>query len=50
MLKDDRTSYSWLFACPDTAAEKAASAVIDWAAAFGIPNGFMSAGPTHFRN
>lgn len=50
MLRDDHSDYHWFFAFPDTSAENAAVAIIDWCAALGVPNGFMSDGPTHFRN
>ena len=50
MLRDDHSDYKWFFAFPDTSAENAAHAIIDWCAAFGVPNGLMSDGPTHFKN
>lgn len=50
LLRDDATDYKWMFAFPDTSAENAATAIIDWSAAFGVPKGLMSDGPTHFRN
>lgn len=50
MLRDDHSSYSWLFAFADTLAENAERAVIDWCAALGVPRGLMFDGPTHFRN
>lgn len=50
MLRDDHSEYCWFFAFPDTSAENATRAIIDWSAAFGVPNGLMSDGPTHFKN
>ena len=50
MLRDDHSDYKWFFPFSDTLAENAAIAIIDWCAAFGVPNGLMSDGPTHFRN
>ena len=50
MLKDDHSSYCRLFAFADTSADNAAQAIIDCCAAFGVPNGLMSDGPTHFKN
>lgn len=50
MLRDDHSDYKWLLPFPDTSAENAARAIIDWSAAFGVPKGLMSDGPTHFKN
>lgn len=50
MMRDDHSNYCWLFAFPDTSAENAARAIIDWSAAFNVPKGLMSDGPTHFKN
>lgn len=50
MLRDDHSDYKWLFAFLDTSAANASRAIIDWAAAFGVPNGLMSDGLTHFKN
>ena len=50
MVRDDHPDYKWLFPFPTTNAFNAASALVEWCAAFGVPNGFMSDGPTHFRN
>lgn len=49
MLRDNYPSDSWFHTFPDTAADYAAWAIIDWAAAFGVLNGLMSDGPTHFK-
>lgn len=38
MLCDDHSEYSWMFAFPDTTAGNAAHALIDWCAAFNVPN------------
>jgi len=50
MLRDDHSDYAWFFPSSDTLAETAAIALVDWCAAFSVPNGWMSDGPTHFRN
>lgn len=39
--------YKWFFGCPNTNAENAATAIIEWCAAFCVPNGVIS---THFPN
>lgn len=50
MLRDDLSDCKWFLAIPDTGAENAASALIDWSAVFGTRKGLMSDGPTHFCN
>lgn len=50
MLRDDHSGYSWLYPAENTSADTAANAIIDWSAAFGIPEGLMSDGPSHFKN
>lgn len=50
MLRDDHSDYKWFFCFPNTDAENAAHAIIDWCAANGTPGGLMSDGPTHFKN
>ena len=50
MLRDDHSNYCWFFAFPDTSAENTPTAIIDWCAAFRVPKGLMSDGPTHFKN
>ena len=50
MLRDDHSNYAWFFPTADTSAEQAATAIIDWCAAFGVPKMLMSDGPTHFKN
>lgn len=50
VLRDDHSNYYWLFPFPDTNAEYAARALVDWCAAFGVPEGFMSDSSTHFKN
>lgn len=47
MLRDDHSDHKWFLACPNTNAENAAMAIIEWCAAFGVPNGLVSDGPTH---
>lgn len=50
MLRDDPSVYCWMFGCADNTAENAARAIIDWAAAFGVPKNLMPDGSTHLRN
>lgn len=50
MLRDDPSSYCWLFAFPDTLVENAAHEIIDWLTAFGSAKGLMSDGPSHLKN
>lgn len=50
MLRDDHSDCKWLFAFPNTNSENAATSIFEWCAAFGVPNGLMSEGPTHFKN
>lgn len=49
MLRDDHSDYKLFIAFPTTNSENAA-AIIEWCAAFRVPNGLMSDGPTHFKN
>lgn len=50
ILCDDHSGYSWLYPTSATDAEKSAHAIIDWCSAFGPLSGFMSDGPTRFKN
>lgn len=50
MLHDDYSSHVWFFAITDSPIENASRLIVYWAAAFGVPNGLMSDGPTHFWN
>lgn len=50
MLRDDLSDYKWFFEFADTLATNAATAIIDWCAAFGVPKSLLSDGPTHFKN
>lgn len=50
MISDDHSGYSWLYPTPDTSADQAAHALLDWCSAFGAPLSFMSESPTHFKN
>lgn len=50
MLREAHSSYAWFFAFSDTPAENGARGTVDWSAAFGVPDGLMSDGPTHFKN
>lgn len=42
--------YCWLFRFANTNAENAGHAIVDWCAAFEVPCGLISDGPTLFRN
>lgn len=44
------SNYTWLYEFLGTKAEKAGQALVEWCAAFEIPGGFMSDGPSHFKN
>lgn len=46
LLRDDHSDYKWFFGYPKTNAENAATGIIEWCAAFCVPNGLMSDGPT----
>lgn len=50
MMRDDHSDYKLFYCFPDTSAENAATAIIEWCSMFGVPNTFMSDGPTHFKN
>lgn len=50
MLKKDHSGYCWFFPHGDTCAMNASDAITDRCAAFAVPNGLMSDGPTHFKN
>ncbi|CDF38803.1 unnamed protein product [Chondrus crispus] len=50
MMRDDFSDYKWFFPFADTSAANAATAIIDWCAALGVPKSLMSDGPTHLRN
>lgn len=50
MIRDDHSDFKWFFCFPNTDTENAATAIIEWCSTFGVPNGLMSDGPTHFKN
>ena len=50
MQRDDNSDYKTFFCLPNTDAENAAHAIIDWCAANGVPGGLMSDASTHFKN
>lgn len=50
MLRDDHSNKAWFFPTADTGVEQAATVIIDWCAAFGVPKNLMSDGATHFKN
>jgi hypothetical protein len=48
MLRDDHSDYNWFFSFPDTSAENAARAIIDWAVASqsdSFPTGRLNSRP-----
>ena len=50
ILKDDFSSYVWLFPTEVASAETAAESICSWVAAFGAPDWFVSDQGTHFKN
>lgn len=50
MLSENYSSYVWFFTCPDTTAENAARAIVNWSTAFGMPKWPMFEKQTHFIN
>lgn len=50
MFCDGHSDSKWFFSTPETAAENETLAIIDWCAAFNVPKGLMSDGPTNFKN
>lgn len=50
ILKDDLSSYTWLYACDAADAETTANALIDWFAAFSPVPQWVSDQGTHFKN
>lgn len=50
IIKDDLSSYTWLYACESADAESTADALIDWFAAFGPVSQWVSDQGTHFKN
>lgn len=47
MLRYDHKNYRWVYGCPETLAENAAQAVIDWSIEFGKPSQVMLEELTH---
>ena len=50
VLKDDFSTFSWLWPCRDQSALSAAEGILHWSATFGIPSFWVSDRGTHFRN
>ena len=50
MMRDDHSDFKLFYCFPNTNAENAATAIVEWCSLFGVPNALMSDGPTHFRN
>lgn len=49
-MRDDHSRYSWFYPTATTSADREASTLIDWCAAFGSHATFMPDDPTHFQN
>ena len=50
ILKDDLSSYVWLFACTAATADNAAESILSWVASFGAMEWLVSDQGTHFKN
>ena len=50
ILKDDFSSYVWLFPCTSADADAAAEAILSWIASFGAVEWFISDQGSHFKN
>ena len=50
VLKDDFSTFTWLWPCRDQTALSAAEGILHWSATFGIPSFWVSDQGTHFRN
>lgn len=50
IIKDDLTSYTWLYACEAADAETVVDALVDWFAAFGPVKQWISDQGSHFKN
>lgn len=50
MNRDGLSHYTWLYSFAGTNEENADNSLIEWCAAFGVPRGLMSDGPSHLKN
>lgn len=50
VLRDDFSSYVWLFPFAEATAEKSAETILEWCTTFNIPRALMSDGGSHFTN
>lgn len=50
MVREEHSDYKWLLVYPSTNVANAAASLVDGCAAFGVCEGFMSDGPTCFKN
>ena len=50
ILKDDFSSYVWLFACSAATSEVAAESILSWVASFGAMEWLVSDQGSHFKN
>ncbi len=50
IMRDSHSDYMWFLCFPNTCAENAVTAFIDWCSTFCVPGGLMSDGSAHFEN
>jgi len=50
ILRDDFSSFVWLFPYAEADSQNAASAVLEWCTSFATPKALMSDGGSHFKN
>jgi ABC-type uncharacterized transport system permease subunit len=50
IVKDDYSNYVWLKQCKNADAYKAAAVLIEWLAAFGVAQQWVSDQGSHFKN
>eukprot|EP00171_Calliarthron_tuberculosum_P002705 IDg2705t1 len=50
ILRDDFSSFIWMYPFPEADAHNAADAIIDWSASFSTPKALISDRGTHFKN
>lgn len=49
MLRGGHSGFCWFFKFPYTSADNSVNETIDWCAAFNVPQGLMSDGPSHSK-
>lgn len=50
IMKDDLSTYVWLFQCISATSDKAAKEILSWVASFGAPEWLVSDQGSHFKN